>query len=108
MSITRRPLSEAERARLEHMLSQRYTYRRMAAEVGVCVDTLKRILMREELVFFEGAKYVPNPHKRYHHWRRPCMRCGATDPRPKGQYICDDCKDPGAEALPDSWLEADL
>ena len=34
-----------------------YTYSDMAQRIGCCVDTLKRILVREGLQEFDGAKY---------------------------------------------------
>ena len=59
-----RVLSENERTRLQYMLDNHYTYRAMANYVGCCTDTLKRILVREDMADFEGAKYALSPsHK---------------------------------------------
>jgi hypothetical protein len=80
--------------------------KRVARLLGVCPDTLKRILMREGLAEFEGAKYAL-PLSYYRHnaatWERPCLRCKTTAPRPKWQYVCDSCKAAADDGLPDNW-----
>lgn len=59
-----------------------------------CVDTAKRILMREGLRYFEGAKYViAREQTSFQIWTRPCMVCGCTKSRPKWQYRCDSCSE---------------
>jgi hypothetical protein len=64
----------------------------MAAHIGCCVDTLKRILVRHGIVDFGGAKYcVADRSHRPKTWNRPCMRCKSTASRPRNQYICDTC-----------------
>lgn len=66
-----------------------FTHKELAAELDCCVDTLKRILMRRGLQYFDGAKYQfksPPPT-----WKRPCSWCGCTKKRPKYQYRCDTC-----------------
>ncbi len=70
-------------------------YTEMAQHLGFCVDTVKRILHREGLVEFEGAKYVIalSSEKHTKTWNRPCMRCKCTKPRPKWQYFCNKCKE---------------
>lgn len=60
-----------------------------AERIGVCVDTLKRILVREGIRHFEGAKFVA-PLK-VNHWTRPCLLCRKAVKRPKWQFICDKC-----------------
>ena len=45
----RGPMSDADKARLSRMLDEKYTYKDMASSMGVCTDTLKRILVREGL-----------------------------------------------------------
>lgn len=107
MKVTRRPLTNSERDLLEWMLDEGYTYRSMAERFDVCTDTLKRILMREGLAEFEGAKYAVAPSKSEQMWTRPCIKCRTTEPRPKWQYICDSCKSDEHSGLPDSWLEMD-
>lgn len=58
----------------------------MASYMHCCVDTLKRILQRNALMEFDGAKYaLAIPVKM---WRKPCIRCGDTTPRPKNKYYC--------------------
>ena len=46
-----------------------------ARRLDVCVDTLKRILVREGLRDFEGAKYVVARKVTLAMWERPCMDC---------------------------------
>ena len=62
-----------------------YRYPELADKIGVCTDTLKRILVREGLQDFAGAKYqVSRASKANQKWARPCMRCkwgGAPPPR---------------------------
>jgi len=69
------------------------SHKELADEVGCCVDTLKRILHREGLQFFKGAKYVAINENPLKMWDRPCIRCKCTKPRPKNQYICSRCWD---------------
>lgn len=66
------------------------SYGTMAKRLGCCKDTLKRILVREGLQEFDGAKYTPVP--KVNTWNRPCMRCGCTKSRPKNLYYCDPCR----------------
>ena len=105
----RSQLSEDQIARLQYMLNNDYSYRAMAKEFGCCTDTLKRILVREGLAEFDGAKYAISPlHKsEAQMWERPCMRCKDATPRPKWQYICDKCTSRlDTSGVPDSFLEA--
>jgi hypothetical protein len=66
----------------------------MADHLNVCVDTLKRILVREGIADFSAAKYViaNSEITKTETWHRPCMNCGSTRPRPKWQYTCNACK----------------
>jgi hypothetical protein len=107
MKISRRPLTKSERDLMRWMLDNSYTYRAMAKRFDICTDTLKRILMREGIAEFEGAKYVVAPAALEQTWTRPCIKCRAKAARPKWQYICDTCKSDAPEGLPDSWLEMD-
>lgn len=75
----------------------------LATHIGVCVDTLKRILVRHDIRHFDGAKYVAARREAY--WSRPCMVCGNTYPRPRNQYRCDACH---KEAAPDHGLPDDF
>jgi len=70
----------------------RVSYSSAAKRLGVCADTLKRILVREGLQDFSGAKYVSARRNDTQMWERPCMRCGDTEPRPKWIYFCQSCK----------------
>lgn len=103
----RKPLTKQQLKRLRYMLENEYTYRAMAVYVGVCTDTLKRILVREGMAEFDGAKYAVSPYKALQQtWVRPCLKCRDDAPRPKWQYICDKCKaSTDVAGLPDNWLE---
>lgn len=63
-----------------------------AAQVGCCVDTLKRILVRNGIKDFDGAKYVPSREFQQKTWSRPCLDCGCTKKRPKNYYYCFGCR----------------
>lgn len=106
----RRPLTKEQVERLRYMLDNDYSYRAMAKMFGVCTDTLKRMLVREGLAEFEGAKYVVGSKgSDYVMWKRPCMKCKDETPRPKWQYICDRCKrNVNSNGLSDAFLEANL
>jgi len=79
-----------------------HTYPELAKRIGVCTDTLKRILVREGLQDFAGAKYQSSRSKKsVNHWRRPCLRCKNTNPRPRMQFLCDPCK---ARGDYDPWV----
>lgn len=67
-------------------------FKEMAKRLGMCVDTVKRMMMRHGIAEFEAAKYVaistPEPQ-----WSRPCMSCGDDTPRPKNLYLCPRCRE---------------
>lgn len=88
------PVSTADIAYLRRAVSENIHFKDMAAHLGVCVDTLKRILMREGICEFDGAKFIPSIRRRAATatWSRPCINCRSTTPRPHGQYICASCK----------------
>jgi hypothetical protein len=65
------------------------THQQLSVELGCCVDTLKRILMKRGLQYFPGAKYQFKEAPPM--WQRPCSSCGCTKLRPKFQYRCDAC-----------------
>jgi len=68
------------------------SYNSMARHVGVCSDTLKRILVREGLQEFDGAKYACSRDMHVKTWTRPCNSCGSTETRPKNYYFCTSCR----------------
>ena len=80
---------------LANALEKKKPYTEMARHLGICVDTVKRILYREGLAEFEGAKYgiALSSDRNMKMWERPCMRCKSTKPRPKWQYVCNKCKE---------------
>lgn len=90
----RKPITEEDRQALSDMLDDGYTYKEMASYMEVCTDTLKRILVREGLAEFDGAKYAVSPtHKsQVKTWERACLKCKTTLVMHKWQYICDRCK----------------
>ncbi len=75
---------------------EQHSHKYLADRYSVCVDTIKRILMRLNLQYFPGAKYQikPSPPK----WRRPCISCGCTKARAKQQFKCEACHDREADA----------
>lgn len=106
---TRTPLTKNQVSRLRFMLDNDYSYRAMAKDFGCCTDTLKRMLVREGLAEFDGAKYAVSPASKAEvaMWSRACLRCKDDKPRPKWQYICDRCKgNVDVSGLPDSFIEA--
>ena len=90
--MARISLTEEQLSWLKNAQTQELSFTEQADHIGCCVDTLKRLLVRYNLAEFEGAKYVPPRDAAVIHWSRPCMICKSTQPRPKWQYICTDCK----------------
>ena len=68
------------------------TYALMADKIGVCVDTLKRMLVREGLQEFDGAKYQLKRDTDIKMWSRPCLDCLDETPRPKMWFYCRECR----------------
>jgi hypothetical protein len=64
----------------------------MAAHIGCCIDTLKRILVKMGLEDFPGAKYQVALRLKPTQWNRPCMDCGDQKPRPRAWYYCPACR----------------
>ena len=62
----------------------------IAARLQVCSDTARRILVRLGIRNYPGAKYVPTAPPQT--WRKPCLRCGDIEERPKGLFLCNDCR----------------
>jgi hypothetical protein len=84
-------LTEAKRAWLKANHAS-LSVSEISAELGCCSDTAKRILMREGLSFFSGAKFVIARTKTENdNWTRPCIVCGCAKSRPRWQYRCDKC-----------------
>ncbi len=101
----RSPLDQGDRDLLEFMLDNNYSYRSMARRFNCCSDTLKRLLVRENLAEFDGAKYALSPSQtNVDNWVRPCMSCKNADPRPRWQYVCSACKSHEASGVPDEFL----
>lgn len=69
-----------------------YSYSDLAQRIGCCVDTLKRILVREGLQEFDGAKYQVRRDFRGKTWTRPCLSCQSTEERPKMWFFCKECR----------------
>lgn len=107
MSKSRRfPVTEEQLDWLEQAIENEISYTAMASYLGCCVDTLKRVLVRNGLTSFKGAKYAIRPDDDLPQWNRPCMKCGCEKARPKNQYLCDQCSPSSSNhGLPDSdWL----
>ena len=98
----RKELSQVEHDYLVEAVANDHSYASMAERIDVCVDTLKRILHRNGIVEFEGAKFQTRTG--YKMWDRPCMKCGTQELRPKNQYICDKCSEsPEINGLSEEW-----
>jgi IS30 family transposase len=102
-------LTDEQRSALKKFLDDDRPYTEMAQHLNVCVDTLKRILHREGLFEFEGAKYAVSPSNRLNQetWCRPCLKCKDDSPRPKWVYVCAKCKlanDNLYSGVDDDWL----
>lgn len=69
----------------------RITIVEIAQTLGCHVDTAKRILAREGLADFPGAKYVPKPPPPTM-WTRPCINCKSTERRPRLHFMCSRCR----------------
>tara|TARA_Y100001970_G_scaffold145912_1_gene179143 strand:+ start:18387 stop:18707 length:321 start_codon:yes stop_codon:yes gene_type:complete len=98
-------VTKSDLAYLAKALKQNKPYTEMARHLGICVDTVKRILHREGLAEFDGAKYVValSSDKHMKMWERPCMKCKCTKPRPKWQYICTKCKEKFSKESESIW-----
>lgn len=59
--------------------------------LGFCPDTLRRVLVREGVASYPGAKYTVSRKRLARHWNRPCMRCKCTKTRERNQYLCVKC-----------------
>jgi hypothetical protein len=89
-----RRMTPAELAYLRQAMQDTRPYQEMADHLHVCIDTLKRILMREGLASFSAAKYVlaQSEITKREMWNRPCLSCGSTKLRPRWIYVCSNCK----------------
>lgn len=84
------PVTEEQLEWLREAVANGITRREMAAYMQVCEDTVRRILHKNMILEFDGAKFHNLPP--IIQWCRPCMYCKCTKERPKNQYICDCCK----------------
>ncbi len=71
---------------------EEHSYTELARHFNCCVDTLKRILMREGIEYFDGAKYQVKRHAGIKNWSRPCISCGNEKSRPCSWYFCVPCR----------------
>jgi len=71
---------------------RRQTYKTLANHVGVCVDTVKRILVAKGIANLHSEKHVASRRSQVVKWSRPCMICKSNLPRPKNKFICTPCK----------------
>tara|TARA_X000001382_G_C3165503_1_gene177711 strand:+ start:146 stop:439 length:294 start_codon:yes stop_codon:yes gene_type:complete len=71
---------------------KKLSYHQLADRLGCCVDTLKRILVREGLQEFDGAKYQVRRDFEEKKWAKPCIGCGDTKSRPKNYFFCTSCR----------------
>lgn len=109
--MNRKPITDDDREALSNMLDDGFTYKEMASYMEVCTDTLKRILVREGLAEFDGAKYAVAPsHKsQMKTWDRDCLKCRKKHTMPKWQYICDKCKQLNeSQGIADDFIFSDV
>jgi len=109
--MNRKPITENDRQALSDMLDDGFTYKEMASYMEVCTDTLKRILVREGLAEFDGAKYAVAPsHKSQQKtWERACLKCRKSITMPKWQYVCDKCKSHNeSQGIADEYIFSDV
>lgn len=90
--MPRRVLSNDEIRWLRDAHGRGATQIEMADRIGVCVDTVKRMLVRHGIASFDGAKYLavstaPRTHT------KPCLKCGDRTRRPTEYRLCDRCRD---------------
>ena len=71
---------------------KKLSYHQLANRLGCCVDTLKRILVREGLQEFDGAKYQVRRDFEEKKWNKPCIGCGCNKSRPKNYFFCIPCR----------------
>ena len=86
------PVSEQDLEWLRQNISE-LSIKDVAIKFNCCIDTAKRILHRNDIMHFDGAKYEKRRDHDLKMWNRPCMHCQSTDTRPKNQYYCDTCRD---------------
>ena len=84
--------TQGQLAWLRHAVAANVSHLSMARHLGVHVDTLKRILVREKIAKLDNTKVATLTNNKPKTWTRPCMRCGCTEPRPRNQYFCDPCR----------------
>ena len=89
------PVLLAHKAEDLHWLREHHnevTLTAAADRMGVCVDTLKRLLVKEGLRDFPGAKYQVARQRELLTWERPCISCGSREVRPKNWFFCRPCR----------------
>lgn len=85
-------LSGEFKLRLQTAMANGTPLKQIAANEGICLDTLRRYLVKLGLADYSSERFQP-PRPRPKHWHRPCMICKSERPRPVGQYICSSCKE---------------
>ena len=104
--MARTEITEEDRIWLRKAVKDGVPRKVMATYLGVCEDTARRILQREDILHFDGAKFVAAPVIPM--WTRPCIKCKTTLERPKNQYVCDTCREDHSTSdysgVPDDWL----
>lgn len=71
---------------------ERLTLAQQAQQLGVHVDTLRRILTYHHIRDF-GRRWGASVTETVKKWNRPCTICGSTVSRPRMQFRCDACKE---------------
>lgn len=104
-------LTAEQRIEVTRMLDAGEPFTHVATYLEVCVDTCKRIVVREGIRHLESVKYHPGNTTNTERWTRRCLSCRDLKTMIRWQYVCNDCKDNQAKSrrhlhsLPnDSWL----
>ena len=87
---------QAERAVAWIIANHGKTYRQASALFDVPVHAIRaRVNHRHGSLDAarRGVRYAGNDALDHKLWARPCLSCGSTEPRPRGQYRCARCRE---------------
>lgn len=86
---------------------------RVARDLGIAKDTLKRVLIRAGLYDCDEEKFAADirPKERRPSkssksadvWSRSCLKCGENKPRPRGLFLCDQCRSRQSSSMMEDW-----
>lgn len=92
------------RMEIQSLMAEGKTLKQIADGYGICLDTLRRYLVKLGLADYKSERFQP-PRPRPQSWKRPCLICKSTKPRPVGQFVCTPCKERRDDSgLSDSFI----